>query len=351
MTDADPNAPPAAPQRAAQDANSSVPTESLAAALLAIVREMGEQRKALQAEHAQAAAERRSERRWRMLFQALFFGAPVLLGILYFLFFLNSTGFRWGPLTSVVGVVRIEGEIGSNKVASANNVIDALEKAFANSQVKAVVIAIDSPGGAPVEAERINGALATLRSRFPKPVHAVIGSLGTSAGYMIALHTDRIVAGKYSLVGSVGAVMAPWQLDRAIARLDVSQRVYASGKLKSFLNPFTPVTPEADAKAHRLVEQIGGVFVEELRRKRGSILKTGVDFGSGEIWSGQEAKDLGLVDAIGTLEETVSETWALKTYDFGPQPHGTSLLTAFVFEALIAAVESLVSRAQRPQLQ
>ena len=345
MAEEDPHARPGTPHRAAQDAESPRPAESsLAAALLAIVREMGEQRKTLQAEHALAAAERRSERRWRMLFQAMFFGAPVLLGILYFIFFLNSAGFRWGPLTSVVGVVRIEGEIASNKVASADNVIAALEKAFANPQVKAIVVAIDSPGGAPVEAERINGALGSLRNKHPKPVHAVIGNLGTSAAYLIALHTDRITAGKYSLVGSVGAAMAPWQLDRAIARLDVSQRVYASGKLKSFLNPFTPVSPEADAKAHRLVDQIGGVFVQELHLKRGSSLKAGIDFGSGEIWSGVEAKELGLVDALGTLEEAVSETWALKTYDFGPQQRGSALLTSFVSDALVATVESLIGR-------
>ena len=61
------------------------------------------------------AKERKSERRWRNLFQAMFFGAPVLLGLLYFLFFLNSTGFRWGPFGNVVGVVRIEGPIGATE--------------------------------------------------------------------------------------------------------------------------------------------------------------------------------------------------------------------------------------------
>jgi protease-4 len=299
---------------------------SLARAMLEIVREMGEQRKALQSEHALATAERRSERRWRMLFQALFFGAPVLLGILYFLFFLNTTGFRWGPLTSVVGVVRIDGEIAANKVASADNVISVLEEAFANRQVKAVVLSIDSPGGAPVEAERIYSAIGSLRKKHEKPVYAVISNLGASAAYMIALHADKIVAGKYSLVGSVGAAMAPWQLDRAIARLDVSQRVYASGSLKSFLNPFTPVTPEADAKAKKLVGQLGGVFVKELQTARGKRLKQGVNYGTGEIWGGLEAKEIGLVDEIGTLDEVIASTWGLKAYDFGPQRQGMGLL-------------------------
>ena len=337
--------------RLAMPMGSGATRTGLEATLLAIVHEMGEQRRALQAEHALAAAERKAERRWRMIFQALFFGAPLLFGLLYFLFFLNSTGFRWGPLTDVIGIVRIEGEIGANKVASADNIIAALEKALSNAQVKGVVLAIDSPGGAPADAERIADALKSLRQKHDKPVYAVIGNLGASAAYMIALRADKIVASKYSLVGSIGAVMAPWQLDRAIARLDVSQRVYASGKLKSFLNPFTAVTPEADAKAKHLVEQLGSTFVTELKSVRGHALKAGVDYGTGEIWSGMEAKDVGLVDNIGTLEEVVSLQWGLKAYDFGPMRQSAGFLSGLVNGALRNAVESLAAPLQTPEVR
>jgi protease-4 len=338
------------PRLAMQSGSNSTRT-GLEGTLLAIVLEMGEQRRALQAEHAMAAAERKAERRWKMLFQGLFFGAPFLFGLLYFLFFLNSTGFRWGPLTDVIGIVRIEGEIGANKVASADNIIPALAKALSNAQVKGVVLAIDSPGGAPADAERIADALQSLRRKHDKPVYAVISNLGASAAYMIALRADKIVAGKYSLVGSIGAVMAPWQLDRAIARLDVSQRVYASGKLKSFLNPFTAVTPEADAKAKHLVDQLGSTFVTELKTVRGHTLKAGVDYGTGEIWSGVEAKDVGLVDSIGTLEEVVSLQWGLKAYDFGPLRQSAGLLSGLAARALSNAFESLVAPLQAPRVR
>ena len=319
--------------------------------LLAIVHEMGEQRRALQMEHALAAAERKAERRWRMIFQALFFGAPFLFGLLYFLFFLNSTGFRWGPLTDVIGIVRIEGEIGANKVASADNIVAALEKALSNAQVKGVVLAIDSPGGAPADAERIADAVKSLRQKHDKPVYAVIGNLGASAAYMIALRADKIVAGKYSLVGSIGAVMAPWQLDRAIARLDVSQRVYASGKLKSFLNPFTAVSPEADAKAKHLVDQLGATFVTELKNARGRTLKVGIDYGTGEIWSGVEARDVGLVDSIGTLEDVVSLEWGLKAYDFGPRRQSAGFLSGLAASALGSAAESMLAPLHEPRVR
>ena len=132
--------------------------------VLEVLREMREQRQSFERSAELAAKERKAERRWRNLFQAMFFGAPVLLGLLYFLFFLNSTGFRWGPFGNVVGVVRIEGPIGATERASAENIIPILEKAFGNPNVKGVVLHIDSPGGAPVEAERMSTAINGLKA-------------------------------------------------------------------------------------------------------------------------------------------------------------------------------------------
>lgn len=316
---------------------------SQAGVLLELVREMRGQRESFDAAQKLAAAERKSERRWRMLFQALVFGFPVVLGVVYLLFFLSSTGFRWGPFGDVVGVVRIEGPIASNERASAESIVPLLEKAFANPNVKAVVLSIDSPGGAPVESERIYTAIGSLKRKHSKPVVAVINNIGASAAFLIALHADKIVAGKYSLVGSIGAIMAPWQLDRAIAKFDVTQRVYASGRLKSFLNPFTPVSPEVDMKAQKLVDQLGTFFLEEVKARRGTRLKQGVDVATGEVWPGPEAKDLGLVDSVGTLDEYVSATWGMRTYDFGPSAQGLQLLGHTLQDALVGSVQRLAT--------
>lgn len=322
---------------------SSPGDRSQAGVLLELVREMRGQRESFDEAQKLAAAERRSERRWRMLFQALVFGFPVVLGVVYLLFFLSSTGFRWGPFGDVVGVVRIEGPIASNERASAESIVPLLEKAFANPNVKAVVLSIDSPGGAPVESERIYTAIGSLKEKHPKPVVAVINNIGASAAFLIALHADKIVAGKYSLVGSIGAIMAPWQLDRAIAKFDVTQRVYASGRLKSFLNPFTPVSPEVDMKAQKLVDQLGTFFLEEVKARRGTRLKQGVDVATGEVWPGPEAKDLGLVDSVGTLDEYVSATWGMRTYDFGPSAQGLQLLGHTLQDALVGSVQRLAT--------
>lgn len=310
---------------------------------LALVQEMRGQRETLEKAQEQAARERKSEHRWRVAFQILVFGTPIFFGLVYFLFFLSSTGFRWGPFGDAVAVVRIEGEISSTQRASADNVIPALTKAFENGSIKAVVLSINSPGGAPVEAERISSSINNLRKKHPKPTIAVINDLGASAAFMIALHADKIIAGKYSLVGSIGAVMQPWQLDRAIAKLDVSQRVYASGKLKSFLNPYIPVTPEADAKAQHLVDQAGAAFLAEVKSLRGASLKSAADIGTGEVWFGSEAKDLGLIDQVSTLEAVVESTWGLRTYDFGPAQQSMPFFARLFQEAVVSGVQRLAS--------
>ncbi|KQV81006.1 hypothetical protein ASD15_14075 [Massilia sp. Root351] len=284
--------------------------------VLQLLVDLQAQQLAIREEQRQSARERKSERRWSIGIKALLVLAPIAAGAM---FLVNASGYSFGPLRDVVGVVRIQGEIAQGTLASADKVIPALEDAFSSARVKHVVLAIDSPGGAPAEAERITRAISVLRQKHPKPVTAIIGNMGASAAYMTAMHADRIVAGKYSLVGSIGAIIAPWQLDQAIAQFHVSQRVYASGKLKAFLNPFTPVSEASDAKAQQLVSHVGAMFVNELVAQRGMRLKAGIDYGTGEVWSGEEARSLGLVDEIGSLESLVRTAPDLKPFHFGPQ--------------------------------
>jgi protease-4 len=304
--------------------------------LAQLVADLHAQQIAIREEQRQAAKERKSDRRWGLGFKAMLVLVPVVAGAM---FLASSTGFALGPYQDVVGVVHIKGEIAQGMLASADKVVPALEDAFSDSHVKHVVLAIDSPGGAPAEAERIAQAITILKKRHPKPVTAVIGNMGASAAYMAAMHADRIVAGKYSLVGSIGAIIAPWRLDQAIAQFHVSQRVYASGKLKAFLNPFTPVSEESDAKAQQLVSHVGGMFVQELVRQRGSRLKQHVDFGTGEIWSGEEAKAIGLVDEIGSLESLVRKSQSVETFNFGPRE---STLARFATSIGRAMADSIV---------
>ena len=279
--------------------------------------------------------------RWNLALKVVLIIGPIAGAAMYLA---TATGFSFGPFGDVIGVVEIKGEIKDGALASADKIVPALEAAFKNSRVKEVVLKIDSPGGAPVEAERIISALVNYKEKYPKPVTAVIGNLGASAAYMAAMHADHIVAGKYSLVGSIGAILAPWQLDKAIAQVKVSQRVYSSGRLKAFLNPFTPLTTESDAKATELVNKVGGAFVEDLHQQRGRYLKADVDYGTGEVWSGMEAKSIGLVDEVGTIESVIGGRGKLKEFNFGPREEGFAGLGGRLVGSLVSSVEGIAAR-------
>lgn len=309
--------------------------------IIQLLAEMREQRSAYREEQMLAAKERRSVHRWNLALKVVLIIGPIAGAAMYLA---TATGFSLGPFGDVIGVVEIKGEIKDGALASADKIVPALEAAFKNSRVKEVVLKIDSPGGAPVEAERIISALVSYKEKYPKPVTAVIGNLGASAAYMAAMHADHIVAGKYSLVGSIGAILAPWQLDKAIAQVKVSQRVYSSGRLKAFLNPFTPLTTESDAKATELVNKVGGAFVKDLHQQRGRYLKADVDYGTGEVWSGMEAKSIGLVDEVGTIESVIGGRGKLKEFNFGPREEGFAGLGGRLVGSLVSSVEGMAAR-------
>lgn len=274
-------------------------------------------------------ADRRAERRSRTARAVLYFVMFALPAVGYLAFAARSAGFRIGPGGDVVAVVRLEGEMADGATASAATVIPALRKAFESDRIKGVVLSIDSPGGAPLEAERIYTAVESLRKVHPKPLVAVINNLGASAAYMVAIHADRIYAGNYSLVGSVGAILSGWDAHDALNRLGVSQRVYASGELKSMMNPYVAMSPEADRKARDLVTAMGKTFRSQVTLQRKGKLAEGFDVSSGEVWSGAEAQRLGLVDEVATIDQVIQSRWPeLRTRDLGPHSGGLPFASA-----------------------
>lgn len=288
--------------------------------------------------------DRGAERRSRILKASIYFMIFGLPFLVYLCGLIYMNGSRWFTPADAVGVVRIEGDIGpGSRTASAAAVIPALKAAFESDKIKAVVLAIDSSGGAPVESERITNAIATLKQQHPKPIVSVIGNGGMSAAYMIAMHTDRIYAGKYSLVGSIGAVMATWDFHKALEKVDVAQRVYASGPLKAMLNPYLPMTDQANDKAQQLVNTMGKEFNDELRSLR-KALKPGVQYATGEAWGGNEALALGVIDELGTIDDVIERKWKLPAHDFGPGSDGfEGLHAASVINQLIRSVMSAPS--------
>ncbi len=272
--------------------------------------------------------ERQSERRWKVIKRTLVLSLGLASVGYWVMIYVNSSGVSVNTAVGKrVGIVKINGDIMQTSLSSSEKIVPALRAAFEDPSVTSIVLAIDSPGGAPLEAERINTAMDMLKKKHGKPIYASIQNVGASAAYMIAMNTDKICAGRYSLVGSIGAVMSSWDVHKALNKYEIQQDVYASGQLKSMLNPFTAPTDAAKQKAQDLVNKAGGMFAAELQAKRGQLLKEDVKYDSGEIWDGDAALAIGLIDEICTLEKLVdSEGGQIK--EFGP---GAKTYTPFSF--------------------
>ncbi|GHE22569.1 signal peptide peptidase SppA [Halomonas urumqiensis] len=246
--------------------------------------------------------EQRRSRRWKLFFRFLFVALILasLSATLYGIFVAPSVSAPEGPH---LGVVKVEGVIDSESPASAERIITGLNRAWDAEGTDAVVLHINSPGGSPVQSQRIFDEIMRLREQGDKPIIAVVEDVGASGAYYIAAAADEIIAAPASLVGSIGVIFASFGFEEAIERLGVERRVYTAGENKAFLDPFSDVAPEQRAYWQAVLDTTHGQFIGAVREGRGDRLVDDDILFSGLIWSGEQAIELGLIDELGSLGE------------------------------------------------
>jgi protease-4 len=226
--------------------------------------------------------------------------------------------------------VKVEGPIGSRDPASAQNVIKALRAAFDNPRAKAVLLAIDSPGGSPVQAELISAEIKRLRGRHPdRPIIAVIADTGASAAYYIAAAAERIYASRASLVGSIGVRIDSFGFDGALRELGVERRLLTAGTNKGILDPFSPLPGEQRAFIQGVLGELHEQFITAVRDGRGARLLGGDALFTGLFWSGEQARNLGLVDALGGTRTVLDELVLEHAVDYTPSVFSQALRETF----------------------
>jgi protease-4 len=261
--------------------------------------------------------EQRRARRWRIFFRLLTLALVVLVLTLF------RTDVGVAPTTGRhTAVVRLNGIIAPGTDANADLIIESLRAAYKNKNVAGVVLRIDSPGGSPVQAGRINSEIRRLRAAHPTvPLHAVIDDVCASGGYYVAVAADRIYADPASVVGSIGVLMNGFGFVDALDKLGVERRLLTAGEHKGFLDPFSPQNPQDVAHARQLLETIHAQFIDTVRQGRGERLKDDPRLFSGLVWTGQQGLELGLVDALGDADMVAREVFkAEKMVDYTVQP-------------------------------
>ncbi|MBR9902818.1 MAG: signal peptide peptidase SppA [Gammaproteobacteria bacterium] len=247
--------------------------------------------------------EQRRTRRWKLFFRLMFL-AVVLVALsaaLYSLFWDSPSVAT--PAQRHLGIVEVNGVIASDSPANAERIIRGLNRAWEAESAAAVVLHINSPGGSPVQSQRIYAEIMRLREQGDKPIIAVIEDIGASGAYYIAAAADEIVASPVSLVGSIGVIYAGFGFEEAIARIGVERRVLTAGENKAFLDPFQPLDNDAEAFWQGVLSQTHRQFIDDVRAGRGERLSDSADIFSGLIWSGEQSIGLGLVDQLGSLEQ------------------------------------------------
>lgn len=211
-----------------------------------------------------------------------------------------------GRRPAIVSVIRLTGVIGPAgryaRTLDLQGLAPQLERAFDGKRVKAVALAINSPGGSAAQSMLVFQRIRALAVEKGVPVFAFAEDAAASGGYMLACAADEIFATEGSIVGSIGVIAATFGFEKAIERLGVERRLYTAGARKSLLDPFLPVADDEVRRLRAVQEDLHEAFKDLVRLRRGSRLKGDEgELFSGEFWTGRRALSLGLVDGIADL--------------------------------------------------
>ncbi|MDA1323678.1 MAG: signal peptide peptidase SppA [Proteobacteria bacterium] len=237
----------------------------------------------------------------------------------------------WRVATIVIAVALVATAIGRFSGASSRSYIarlditqiivndsdrlDALDAIIGDPNVKALLVTINSPGGTVVGGEALYHALVRAGEKIP--IVAVMGDLATSAGYMIAVASDHIVAREGTITGSIGVLFQTAEITGLLGKLGISVEAVKSGPLKAEPSPFSKLTPAVRRSTQILVDDMFDMFVSMVANQRNMTPQRVRSLADGRVFTGRMALKEGLVDAIGGEREALQWLTEKKGVDKG----------------------------------
>jgi protease-4 len=181
----------------------------------------------------------------------------------------------------------------------------ALRAAGRDEHVRAVVLRVDSPGGSYVASDLIRREIQVLRESGT-PVVASMASVAASGGYYIAMPAHAIVAEPATLTGSIGVVLTKFVIDGTLKKLGMNMEGVSQGKSAEMYSPIRPFSPEERARMVENMQATYDTFVEKAAQGRNTTPEKIDAIGQGRVWTGRQAKEIGLVDELGGLDRAVA---------------------------------------------
>ncbi len=268
--------------------------------------------------------EQRAKRRWSVFFRLCFLALAL---VVLWALLVDDPRSAWSGETKLgagkhTAVVSLEGTIEADSpTASAEAVNASLRAAFADPQTAGVILRVNSPGGSPVQSQMMFDEIRRLRAKHTQiPLHVVVEEVCASGGYYVAAAADSIHVSNSSMIGSIGVIMDGFGFSGAMEKLGVERRALTAGENKGFMDPFSPMVDKHKEHVTQMLGEIHQQFITAVKAGRGARLKPEPKIFSGLVFTGASGIQLGLADAIGTVDSVARDVIkAEEMVDFSPR--------------------------------
>jgi protease-4 len=231
--------------------------------------------------------------------------------------FVSGSGPNKIAVLPVVGVIGQEGGgVLSAQGATPETLRSQLMQAAGDDNVRAIVLEVNSPGGGVVASDEMYRDILDFKSETKKPVVVSMGDTAASGGYYISMASDRVVANPATLTGSLGVILSYLNYEEAAKKLGLKQVVIKSGPYKDIGSPTRELTGEERRILQDLIDDAYNQFVDVIDKGRPGLSREQVlELANGRIYSGKDAKEVGLVDSLGDLDDAAGEARKLANLD------------------------------------
>ena len=249
----------------------------------------------------------------------------------------SDTGLLFGEKVAVIEVKGV--------IANVRETIENLAEFSGDESVKAVVLRIESPGGGVSSSQELYKEIG--RTAKKKPVVASMGSVAASGGYYIAAAAQKIYANPGTITGSIGVILQFTNFEELFRKIGFRMEIVKSGVYKDVGNPSREMTPEERAYLQEMIDNVHQQFVRDVAQGRGMQVEKVQEVADGRIFTGEQAKELGLVDELGNLKDAIDAAAKMAAIEGEPKVIYPEEEKRSVLDYLLDQVrESLVSHLQ-----
>ena len=214
---------------------------------------------------------------------------------------LLSISYDSKPTSNNIGVIEVNGTIMDSR-----DIIEALDEFNNRSDIKSIIVRLDTPGGAVAPSQEIYEKVKAISIQNKKPIVASISSIAASGGYYIAIGADEIIANPGSITGSIGVIINFPIAKELVDKVGLKFNTVKSGKMKDAGSPYRNPTDDENIFFQEIVNDLHSQFVQEVSHQRNINIDKLSSMTDGRIFTGKQAYELGLIDSIGTFEDALN---------------------------------------------